>query len=200
MSGRSWPTLTAACVRRVFVLSFLSIALVACNRPPVPEGAVLLQGQAFPREVLDIISGSNDASGPLQGKMLVLNVWATWCPPCRSEMPGLDRLSRVLDPKRFAVVGISVDTDSLLAAEFLVQHGITFSNYFDQSGKMKHLLGLKVYPETFVIASDRTLVRRITGLQNWDSPVMVAMIEGLYQEAQRTNATPSHASAAVLRN
>jgi thiol-disulfide isomerase/thioredoxin len=199
MSGGRWLTCIAVCVRLVCALAFLPIFLVACNRPSVPQGAVLVQGQAFPREVLDIISGSNDASGPLQGKMLVLNVWATWCPPCRSEMPGLDRLSRILDSKRFAVVGISVDTDTLLAAEFLVQHAITFSNYFDQSGKMTHLLGLKVYPETFVIASDRTLVRRITGLQDWASPDMVATIEGLYQETLRARVTPSNASAAVLR-
>jgi hypothetical protein len=60
-------------------------------------------------------------------------------------------------------------------------------------------LGLKVYPETFVIASDRTLVRRITGLQDWASPDMVATIEGLYQETLRARVTPSNASAAVLR-
>ena len=113
--------------------------------------------------------------------MLVLNIWATWCPPCRREIPGLDRLSQTLDPKRFAVIGLSTDDDALLASEFLIQNGITFTNFFDQKGKMSRQLGLQVYPETFVIAQDRTLVRRMTGLRDWSSPDMVNMLEGLYQ-------------------
>lgn len=124
--------------------------------------------------------------------MLVLNIWATWCPPCRREMPGLDRLSQTLDPKRFAVIGLSTDEDALLASEFLIQNGITFTNFLDQKGKMSRQLGLQVYPETFVIAQDRTLVRRMTGLRDWSSPDMVSMLEGLYQthmggSGRRTN-------------
>jgi peroxiredoxin len=92
-------------------------------------------------------------------------------------MPGLDRLSRKLDPKRFAVVGLSVDKDTLLAAEFLVQHGISFANIFDQSGKMTRSLGVNVYPETFVIAPDRRILLRVSGQREWDSPEMISMLE-----------------------
>lgn len=178
------------CWRQMLVCGFLLPVLLACGQPAVPAGEPLVQGRAFPKSVLDFISGSNDANGALQGKMLVLNVWATWCLPCRSEMPGLDRLSKSLDPNRFAVLGLSMDTDTLLAAEFLVQHGITFTNFLDQNGKMAHSLGLKVYPETFVIAPDRTLVKRMTGVREWDSPAMVDTLEGLYQLQQRAGVAP----------
>ncbi len=113
--------------------------------------------------------------------MLVLNVWATWCPPCRREMPSLERLSRTLDPQRFAVIGLSTDQDEKLASEFLLQNQITFANFFDQSGKIAKQLGLKVYPETFVIAPDGTLVERIPGLREWDSAAMLAQLEDAYQ-------------------
>ena len=184
------PNGLALCWQRARVL-FLLLFLAACDKAPAPEEALLGQGQVFPSYVLDFISGGSDAAGPWQGKMLVLNVWATWCPPCRREMPGLDRLSKTLDPKRFAVVGLSIDADTLLASEFLMQHGITFSNFFDQNGTMSRPLGLKVYPETFVIAPDRTLVRRMTGLHEWDSPEMISLLQGLHpsmDEARPKNA------------
>ena len=119
--------------------------------------------------------------------MLVLNIWATWCPPCRREMPSLEHLSKTLDPKRFAVIGLSIDNDAFLASEFLAKNGISFINFHDQNGERSRQLGLKAYPETFVIAKDLTLVRRMTGLHDWSSPEMVSMLEGLYQAQQSVN-------------
>ena len=173
--------------RRVAAMCLLIVSLAACDKPAAPAAPQLVEGQAFPPFMLDFISGENDAAQSLHGKMLVLNIWATWCPPCRREMPDLDRLSKTLDPKRFAVIGLSTDDDALLASEFLAQNGITFTNFLDQNGKMSRQLGLQVYPETFVIAPDRTLVRRMTGLHDWSSPDMVSMLEGLYQAQQSKN-------------
>lgn len=167
-------------LRRSAVLCLLVLSLAACQKAEAPPAASLTVGQPFPAFMLDFISGGQEGAPSWQGKMLVLNVWATWCPPCRREMPDLDHLSKTLDPQRFAVIGLSIDEDTLLAAEFLVQHGITFSNFFDKAGQMSRPLGLKAYPETFVIAPDRTLLRRMTGLHAWSSPEMVSLIEGLY--------------------
>lgn len=173
--------------RRVAAMCLLMVSLAACDKPAAQVAPQLVEGQAFPSFMLDFISSGNDAAPSLYGKMLVLNIWATWCPPCRREMPGLDRLSKTLDPKRFAVIGLSTDDDALLTSEFLAQNGITFTNFLDQSGKMSRQLGLQVYPETFVIAQDHTLVRRMTGLQDWSSPDMVSMLEELYQAQQSAN-------------
>jgi peroxiredoxin len=94
-------------------------------------------------------------------------------------MPSLNRLSKQLDPARCAVVGLSVDADRLLASEFLMQHGIAFSNFFDPEGRLSQRLGIKVYPETFVIAPNRSVLRRVSGQQEWDSPTMVSMLEAI---------------------
>ena len=176
VSFRPWFDL-----RRWAGLALLLLTLAACDQPVVPAPAPLAVGQPFPAFMLDFISKNKDAAPALQGKLLVLNIWATWCPPCRREMPDLEHLSKTLDPQRFAVVGLSIDADTLLAAEFLLQHGISFANFFDQGGQISRPLGLKAYPETFVIAPDRTLLRRMTGLQDWASPEMVRMLEALYQ-------------------
>lgn len=169
--------------RRAAAMCLLIVSLAACGKPAAPAASHLVEGQAFPAFMLDFISDGN-AVPSFDGKMLILNIWATWCPPCRREMPGLDRLSQTLDPKRFAVIGLSTDDDALLASEFLAQNGITFTNLLDRKGKMSRQLGLQAYPETFVIAQDRTLLRRMTGLRDWSSPDMVGMLEGLYQARQ----------------
>lgn len=163
------------------MLVFSLVSVSACNKSASSASPQLVEGQAFPSFMFKYVLGENATKQAFQGKVLILNVWATWCPPCRKEMPSLEYLSRTLDPKRFAVIGLSTDADALLATEFLVQGGITFSNFFDQNGKMARQLGLKVYPETFLIAQDGTLVWRVTGLQDWSSPEMLALLEQIYE-------------------
>lgn len=168
---------------------WLSLALLlslfmigACDKTPSPLiNPLLTEGQQIPRVVLDAISDGGTASSALNQKMLVVNFWATWCTPCRREMPGLEQLSKTLDSNNFAVIGLSVDEDVMLASEFIIQNKITFANYFDKGGVMAKRLGLLAYPETFVIAPDRTLVRRMTGFHDWSSPEMVNMLEALFQ-------------------
>jgi peroxiredoxin len=107
-------------------------------------------------------------------------------------MPSLNRLSHLLDTQRFAVIGVSIDADPLLATEFLLQNGINFSNAQDINGKVARQIGLQSYPETFVIAPDRTLVRRLSGQHEWGSADMVTLLEGLYRAQQRTSVANTH--------
>lgn len=164
---------------RVGVVVLCAFLFSACDRQSVPPR--LAEGQPFPSLDLGRSHGNVLSAATFRGKLIVLNVWATWCPPCRREMPSLERLSRTLDPERFAVIGMSTDADERLAAEFLLQNGITFANFFDVHGKLAKQWGLKVYPETFLIAPDGTLIQRIVGLREWDSPEMVAQLEAAYQ-------------------
>lgn len=154
----------------------------ACGKQMEPRPAQPVEGRLFPPIKLDQSSDNILSARGFQGKMLVLNVWATWCPPCRQEMPSLERLSRTLDPNRFAVIGMSTDRDEHLASEFLLQNGVTFANFFDKNGQVARELGLKVYPETFLIAPDGKLVRRVPGMREWDSAEIVAEMEAAYQQ------------------
>ena len=176
--------------RRWCAAGLMLVALAGCDKPAAP--AVFAEGRAFPAFMLALLSGDEANTARLQGKLLVLNIWATWCPPCREEMPSLDRLDKTLDPKRFAVVGLSIDADTLLATEFLLQHRISFTNFFDKDAAVTRQLGLKAYPETFVVAPDRTLLWRVTGLHDWSSAETVKKLERLYQQQQAANPGPSH--------
>jgi thiol-disulfide isomerase/thioredoxin len=157
--------------------------LAGCSEAP-PAKPEIKEGKPFPAIAMVNASGNALEDPAFRGKLLILNVWATWCPPCRREMPGLERLSKMLDPERFVVLGMSTDQDERLAAEFLMQNGITFFNFFDQNARLSREWELKVYPETFLIAPDGKLIRRIAGLREWDSPEMVAELEAAYQQHQ----------------
>lgn len=161
----------------------LALALLpgcAPQREAAPA-ALLAEGKPFPSFMLDFVAGGLEHGRLPPGRILVLNVWASWCGPCRREMPSLERMAARLDPARFAVIGVSTDADALLAEEFLRQYGIRFTNLLDRDGAAARRLGLKVYPDTFIIGADGTLLRRMTGLHEWDSAEMAAMLESLSQ-------------------
>ena len=126
---------------------------------------------------------SLDGTRPdLADKTLLVNFWATWCAPCRREMPDLQRLSDALDRSRFAVIGVSVDADTNLAREFLLRHQIRFANLQDVNQEISsRLLGIKAFPETFIVAPDGVIIKRITGEQIWNEQVFTKL---LYQSEQ----------------
>ena len=172
---------------RLGALVCLLAALSACHQPAAPQLPV---GQVFPMSMLSQSLGGAASRPAIQGKFVILNVWATWCLPCRQEMPSLERLSRSLDPKRYAVIGLSTDDDALLALEFLESGGVTFSNFFDRGGMLSKQFGLRAYPETFLIAPDGTLARRLTGARDWTSAETLALIEGVEQSKGGAHAHP----------
>ena len=107
-----------------------------------------------------------------RGKFILLNVWATWCAPCRKEMPALDRLQEKLGGPHFQVVPVSIDTGGLAAVrkfyqEIHIQHlGI----YLDPSGSIMQSLSLEGLPTSFLINPEGKQIGRLLGPANWDSP------------------------------
>ncbi len=167
---------------RLAAMCLLLALLAGCSRvlAPLPAPAPALQeGRPVPPALLAFLASGHAGGALPAGKLLIVNVWASWCGPCQREMPDLQRLSHALDRERFAVIGMSTDDDALLASEFLAQAGVRFANVLDQGGVMARQQGLRVYPDTFVIAPDGTLLRRLTGWQQWDSADMTSLLERL---------------------
>ena len=134
--------------------------------------------QALPALEMSTLDGQPWSLIEHAGKVVVFNVWATWCQPCREEMPSLERLSALLDRERFIVVAMSVDSDRLLAQEFVRKYGITFPVLWDKGGRFaEQALGVRAYPETLLISPQGRLMERVSGLQAWDSTVMVEKIK-----------------------
>ena len=148
----------------------------ACGDRAVPVAAPAKTFPAMP--LTSLAGGAVLPPEALRGKALVINFWATWCEPCRKEMPSLERLHRQTDPAKLAVLGVSVDTDLNLAREFLRQYNLTFANYTDGDQKLaRGALNIQAFPATFLVAPDGTIKARITGVRDWGSADTLRLLE-----------------------
>lgn len=166
-------------LRRGVALLLLAL-LAACGQGPPPDD--LVEGRYFPPLLLHDFDGGTRSIADYRGKLVILNVWATWCPPCRKELPSLQRLQARLGPERYAVLGLSVDTDADIAQEYLLERGITFENFLDVGAReARRLLGIRAYPDTFIISPEGVLLRSVVGDRAWDDPEIAEAIEAAFR-------------------
>jgi len=117
---------------------------------------------------------------PSPGKLLMINVWATWCGPCRHEMPSLQRFANRLGKDRLELVGLSVDTDAHVVREYLIENEISFPSFQDRDmSEVIGVLGVRVFPSTFFVQSDGVLVKVIEGWRDWEAPEIQESIREL---------------------
>jgi len=115
-----------------------------------------------------------------RGKVLLLNIWATWCPPCRVEMPSLERLQRQLAGTDFRLVSVSIDSDdSTVVRRYAQELGLTFEILHDRPGAIREIYQTTGVPESFVIDRDGAIVKKVIGPAEWDSPVNETLIRRL---------------------
>gem|GEM_PF-1214110 len=113
-----------------------------------------------------------------RGKLVVLNLWATWCPPCVKEMPSLDRLHSRLAPKGGMVLALSQDRTGLAkVAPFLAQYRLDLAPYLDMPNAAGKALAISGLPTTLIIAPDGLEVARLVGGAVWDDAGMVQILE-----------------------
>jgi len=125
-----------------------------------------------------------------RGKVVLLNIWATWCAPCRREMPTLDRLQAELGGPDFAVVALSIDRKGLPAVKkFYEEIGLeALPIYVDQSGSAQRALRVLGIPTTLLLDRDGNEIGRLAGPAEWDSPEMITFIRSYVE--QRSGGAP----------
>jgi len=127
-------------------------------------------GFPAPDFVLKDLNGHSFRLADFRGKVVFLNVWATWCPPCRMEMPSMERLHRRLKGKDFVMLTVSEDEDSTASVrQFVEELGITFPVLADPNGIVPPRYGITGYPETFVIDRDGRVIEHTLGPEDWES-------------------------------
>jgi peroxiredoxin len=115
-----------------------------------------------------------------RGQVILLNVWATWCEPCRVEMPSMERLSRQFQGTGFRVVAVSIDqADSTVVNAFVKELGLTFDLLHDQPGTIQRIYQTTGVPESFVIDRDGLIVKKVIGASAWDAEVNQILIRRL---------------------
>lgn len=168
------------------VLAFGIAVIVVFARPSYRQGEASLWGKT-PRNFALEISGKHVHLSDLRGKVVVLNFWASWCPPCVDEAPSLNHLQKYLEPRNALVLGVAADEDPDAFSKFLIDQGVTFPTYRDPGTKERISpialsFGTSMIPETYIIDRSGKIVRKVIGPQQWDSPEMRAYLDSILAE------------------
>jgi cytochrome c biogenesis protein CcmG, thiol:disulfide interchange protein DsbE len=109
----------------------------------------------------------------LKGKVVVLNFWATWCPPCIEEMPSLVRMQQHMQAKGVTVLAVSVDVDDNNYRRFLKDHNVNLLSVRDPDQKSNALYGTFKFPETYIIDRNGVMRRKFIGAVDWTEPEII---------------------------
>ena len=180
-------------------VALILVALVGI----VSIGAYAMRDQLFPVAVgspapdfaARTVDGSNTVRtlDDYRDKVLVLNIWATWCEPCIVEMPSFERLHRMFPDSDLEIVAVSID--DFVGADSVRRYAqaldLSFDILLDSTHAIERRYQVTGYPETFVIARDGTIRKKWIGPAEWDSPANVALIRQLLGLGASTDSAPA---------
>jgi thiol-disulfide isomerase/thioredoxin len=200
MTGRWIATWVAAGGLFLLTLGLLDARPQRASRPPAAEGGAaaarpedsiaglaMLLGLETPDEPvpavdfeLPALDGRTARLSDLKGRVVLLNFWATWCPPCRAEMPAMDRLYRDLEPKGFTILAVDYKEPVDAVRTYITELGLSFPILLDTAGDVgDSLYPTTALPTTYVIDRRGQVVARKIGFVQWDGAPARALIETL---------------------
>lgn len=176
MSRRGWTLLAGSGLALLFFTALVIRIL--------PEIQLIAVGSTAPSfDATNLRTTRPSGLADYRGKVILLNIWATWCQPCRVEMPAIERLSREMANTDFKVVAVSVDVDdSSVVNAFVREMGLSFDILHDPTRKIEHRYQTTGVPESFVIDRHGVIVKKVIGASAWDSPVNQILIRRLLDE------------------
>lgn len=134
-------------------------------------------GDTAPTFKITADNGQTITRSNFGGKLLVLNFWATWCPPCIQEMPSLDAFQSRYKDKGVVVVGVSVDKNEQTYKKFLQRAQVSFVTARDPEANISAEYGTFKYPETYIINEKGEVVEKFVGPENWLDDKVLKRIE-----------------------
>jgi len=175
-------------------IALTGAALAAMTRTTTPSSDPPAAVTALPKE-LDLIRPSqvkrvedftleNADGGTFQlrehrGKVVFINFWATWCPPCREEMPAMERLFQRSQKGDLVMLAVSVDADPRAVAQFLNEQHFTFTVGLDPKMELANTYGVRALPASFIVDRQGRLAALALGPRAWDSPAAQVLVDGL---------------------
>ena len=149
-------------------------------------------GSAAPSFTATNLAGEEVALRDWRGKVLLLNVWATWCPPCKEEMPSMQRLYEEMDDPDFEILAVSVDAPKGQEdaagrpggdlEAFADEYGLTFPILHNPQGTIQRIYQTTGVPESFIIGRDGVIYKKVAGPTDWDAPVNQELIRRLLDD------------------
>ncbi len=178
MNGRQW-------VPVVIVLAGLTLGGWALVRFRGETDRVAVNSRAPDFKAIDIATGDSVSfREKYKGSVTLINIWATWCGPCRTEMPAMQVAYAKLKPRGFRIAAVSIDEGSQDdVKKFVQEFGLTFDILQDRTTGIQQTYQTTGVPESFLLNQQGVIVKRVMGSHDWSSPVNVALINRLLDEA-----------------
>lgn len=145
------------------------------SAPEVPIGGRLRDTE------LAGLNGPSSHLSAFRGRPLIINVWASWCGPCRQEMASLERLAWRNRPQYFGIIGISTDDYEDKAMTLLRDTHATISQFIDHELRMERMLGASRLPLTVLVAPDGRILLKVYGARDWDTAETLALIDATFR-------------------
>jgi len=140
-------------------------------------------GRLLPDVLMSGLNGPPRSLSSYRGRRLIINVWASWCGPCRDEAASLERLASGDFGSRYVIIGISTDDDRQAALKWLKYSNAKVSHYIDYRLTMEHILGATTIPLTVLVDAGGRVVARFHGARQWDSVESILAIERAFAGA-----------------
>ena len=166
-------------VQRGLLATGLWKAEVPATAPATAMPVVLTAGVAYPHNLpMVTLDGKAVNLSDLKGKVVFVNLWASWCPPCRAEMPGIEALYKKVDKSKVAFVMLSLDDDAAKARKFVQAQGYTFPVYL-RAGNLPAPFDSNSIPSTVILGPDGQVAARHDGMAEYDTPEFKAALDKL---------------------
>jgi len=151
------------------------------NRSDLPPR--IKQGSPAPKFTLPGLDGKPVSLADFKGKVVFLNIWATWCPPCRDEMPSMEKLYQGLRGKDFEILAVSIDATGAKAVNpFVKEFKLSFPVLLDPEESLKNLYGMTGVPESFIINKQGIIEKVVIGPMDWATPEVIDFFRNLMQK------------------
>ena len=159
-------------------MRFLALVLALALPASAQELKPWVGGATPPLELSDM-KGARHRLADYRGKVVLVNFWATWCVPCRDEMPSIERLRASLDSRRFAVLAVNLAEPESRIQKFLDAVPLGFPVLLDRDAKIARAWQAKLLPATYIVGPDGSIRYRHLGELDWSKPEIRAQIARL---------------------
>jgi len=174
-------------MRALFATCALLIGLLVGATTSAATPGEVAVGGVLREATMRGLNGPDQKLSAFRGKPLIINVWASWCPPCIAEMGSLERLAWSDLGQQFTVIGISTDDYPEAAKGFLRKSNATLNHYIDRQLELEHMLGAAQLPLTVMVDAKGRVLGKVVGAREWDGPQAMQLIRNTF----RIGAPPS---------